>query len=308
MGKGRKKMHLDPTRNWGHKDRKNKGTAADRLAWVEEQWLADPTIPLNGRHGMQQRLLEVFGVAARDEQLLAIRQATRDQLRAEGKLDGKGRVVKPEPQDKKPLTQKLQLPALPEPKPVPKPEPEPEPEKKMHHDKPLRIVAADKPPQPGTKRVPVVSGPGTTKSTEDTRIRASWAADYLRRNPNARNADVIAATKAHFGMGLCSRAIGDIRRQLGVGIIKRRVGESHRHIRDPLGVVEVPTESVTPKETSMPRAKRQTQSPQDVIKAALVMLLEEVPGLRSLTVTIDDDGKPHVDYKVETVVSGKVDW
>jgi hypothetical protein len=45
-----------------------------------------------------------------------------------------------------------------------------------------------------------------------------------------------------------------------------------------------------------------------VIKASIEMLLGDVPNLKQLEVEIDDDGKPRVKFRIETVVEGNVEF
>ena len=91
---------------------------------------------------------------------------------------------------------------------------------------------------------------------------------------------------------------------LGVGRTSQRVEETHRRLPKPAGRVIL--DAHEPIEATPPRVRRRTESPAAAIKAAINLLLEEVPHLRSLIVAVDDDGEPDVSFEVASIVSGTV--
>ena len=359
----RRKKKYDPSRKWPRNTGKTKVPAGERMQWVEARWKEDPTITINGKNGMQCLLLERFGSTARDDQLVAIRQRlgkerhrktmeekapltktvlNQSHIAALKRADA-ANIVRSAP-SMNPLDCPSAIKESAD-SPPPKPEhPRTHQEAEAFADVAMQLEEvwseSTPPPQPGPELtlvhsnvvsakvplMPVVPAPGTTMTRADSRIRYDWCKEFLLLNPDARNSDVNKACKAVFGMGANGSAIGDMRRMLGIGIVKQRVDERHRSVRSPIGrvavpaavipdppaveatVIPVPPPAVAPvmEHPGDAPAARQSSDPASVIKAAISMLLEEVPNLRLLTVTINDDGIPDVAFRVQTIVSGKV--
>jgi hypothetical protein len=282
----RKRGHQgDPTRSWPTKGKRPRSTAQERIDYAKARWEEDPNITINGKNGMNQRLMEVFGLCARAEQLMAVRSEV---LAARAKAREVGTPV---------LT----------------------PQQREEFDAPrptLCVVNGSKEDEMSdekpTRTTPVVPAPGTTRSINDAKIRYDFARSYQQRNPGAPMRQIIDAVKDEFGIGIDNTAVGTIRRELGIGNIKRRRQESRRPHPpapkpkpEPIARVEATPYPTDPGKVSV---IRYSGPPEEVIKAAVQMLLEEVPGLQRLTLVVKD-GKPKVTFEVaiNRVESGEVE-
>lgn len=266
------------TKTWKNKKRRRpKSTAIERMEFVEQQWRRDINIPINGNDGMQQRLSEVYGVTARDEQLIAIRRRIMEE-RADEEKRQRERRNRMKSQPVAPLTQPLFDAADFRP-------PTKREQEKMTNVTPIRNAV----------NRPMVPGPGTTASAKDSAIRYDYAREFIRRNPDAKNRDVLAALREEFGKGIDGTSIGNIRRELGVGTVKRR----HNEMRAPS----------PPKKKHKPTPQRVKVNGEaaSCVKDAIAMLLEEVPNLRSLELEVDADGNRRVKYEVAAVHQHEVE-
>jgi len=315
----------------------NRKTASERLEWIEARWSTNPDIPINGRNGMHELLMNEFGVTQRDEQLVRIRE------RIMGKLDRKKPLVTRDEKeliegvlrkyeqaekiksaqvaaaDAPPLRKEVARNEPPSPPPPPTPKVPPAPhsvseDRKPYHEPP-RLKIIDKDGDVSYRRaMDVIPAPGTTRSSADIRIRFDWCREYMKLNPDAQYKEVIEACRRAFGIGISPNALGDIRRMLGSGLTRRRSHESHRHRRAPVGriildddEVELELEEPETKPSAAPRrARRNTEVSASAIRAAVTMLLDELPRLRSLIVAIDENGDPDISFEMESIVSGTV--
>lgn len=293
----RKKRDFDPRKNWDHKTKPVKSTAAERLEFCRGLWTEDPHIPINGNKGMNQRLLEKFGKTSRAEQLMVVRSEVLNAAKAAKAFNP---VIKP-----------TQAPAVGKAKPLPAPPPVPPPPafpapllKKQGHPIPL-----PPPPVPSiaieeTKTMSKTdhnAALGTTKSSRDVQIRYEFAKMYFIKHPQARNHEVYDAVVAEFGMGIGTPSLADIKEELGVGLrnFSRRGREYRRsshHTAEVEKETRVPTE---PKPKSNDKFMHTKDTAAAPIKAAIQMLLDEVPNLKSLDLQLDEDGKARVaDFEV----------
>jgi len=251
MGKGKRTAGYSPTENWPRKGPRRKASAVERMEFAQRLFGADPDLGINGKGGAMERMKMEFGLYPRAEQLLPLRAEARSRRAQMNPVLSKEQVEKMKP--------------------------------------PLLVVkesAARTEPEPTEPEMP--PAPGTTRSHHDAQIRYDFAREYLRKNPKAINEEIIEVVRTQFGMGIDASAVGSLRRELGVGIRKKRRTEASK--------AEVP-------------ARRELTTRSDAgaaVKAALSLLLEEVPGLRSLSLTVDDDGRPSVSFEVATVAKGKV--
>jgi hypothetical protein len=109
---------------------KGKSTHAERIEYARQLWTDDPSISLNGRNGMHYRLVERFGVAPRDQQLVQLhaevereRRANRRRARVLAEAAERTPMITTDKADE--LRSQLKL-VEPEPEPEPKSEPEPD--------------------------------------------------------------------------------------------------------------------------------------------------------------------------------------
>lgn len=285
MSKGKKRgRNYDPTKNWPTKGKRPKSSAQERLEYCREQWEADPHIPINGRNGMNQRLMEVFGITARSEQLMAVRSEVLSRKKAARTFN--------------PVLSVDQADALKKAPP--------------RHDvtEPPQLTLIDEKEEDMNNRrnsYPVVPAPGCGRSIDDAQIRYDWARSYLQRYPKAGNREIIDKVRAEFGVGIGGSALGTIRRELGVGQVRRRRNERRRP-SPPAPKTKPHTVARISEAPAVTTTVQSSASPEEVIRAAIGMLVDDVPGLRKLTLEIVD-GKPVVAYDiaVQSVESGKVE-
>ncbi|MDX1421507.1 MAG: hypothetical protein R3322_00115 [Kiloniellales bacterium] len=252
MGKKRRIGRMEARSSWPVKNnKKTRGTAADRIEWVREQWRNDPHITINGKDGMNQRLLEVFGVAMRAESLMDI----RSEVRAEA-----AKAQKEKEKFSNSMSEKVQ--AIRESWSEKKAPPPLKLVEETSEEKGAGVVAKKKNSSrsrsdtrirrewarrliqgnPSFSNLEVMEavrnkfgigmsehtvtsirgidlgeGSGRTKSMRDVRIRLSRAKELLRRDPDLRNEDLIPILRREFGLGISPRSLGDIRRVLGIG-------------------------------------------------------------------------------------------
>ena len=282
---------------WPRKGKRPPSTAKERTDYAREQWEADPNIPINGNRGMVSRLMEVFGVTVRDAQLMQIRQEVLNS-RKDGRSNGRtfsNPVIKPDELDK--ARKEIELKKTRE-EISSKAPPPPAPEAKI-------LEMPKKPPT-----MPLVLAPGAGRSLHDARVRYDFARSYLQRHPNARQTEVIAAVTDEFGVGIGAGSIGTIKRELGVGITKRRTHEARKPPHTVARVARAATNDSEPASKEVTHvAVAPTSDPEEAIKAAIQLLIAEVPNLLKLHLDIDENGKPSVDFslRVSTTRSGKVE-
>lgn len=297
MANRKHKREFDPKKTWAHKGKKTKSTAAERLEYCRKLWIEDPHIPLNGSKGMNQRLLEKYGIAARAEQLMTLRSEIRTEQKAKAEAAKIEKAKRPfNPVMPKKRTEKVNIVAIeavpPKPIQVPKLPSFPEPL--------LVSPTVELMPDMTSKDTPI---PGSTKSSRDVQMRYDYARLYFQMHPEARNDEVTAAVKAKFGgTGINGTSLANIKERLGVG--QRHPRRRARNYRKPHKAKET-----TVADTQEMRIERQKSVvlPEEAIRAAVQMLLDEVPNLRSLELTIDDEGRPSVEWEVATVRTGKIE-
>ncbi len=212
---------------------------------------------MNGRDGMMQRLMDVFGVVPREAQLAKVRQEVRDAA--------KERVREPAKLVSIPIAEAAA-------KIAERRTPEPEPE--------VEVV--------------VDSKPNHRKKSESIARRA-FVVGMLRERPRLTNAEIVAAVKNEFDVGMCHATIRDIRADLGIVV---RAGPRPKKGAKP--------RRSKPKPKPKPKPQRKPPTDEDQIRAALGMLLEDVPGLRFLRYRRLEDGTPDIEFEVEAVRRGKV--
>lgn len=278
MGKRTKSKRggADPTKTWGIR-KQTKSSSEERMAFVRAKWIESPDLPINGRNGIIQLMSERFGKVARYEQLADFRRKMSEcgdftplPIRIE-----EVRSRQPDPKFSNPVIVDHEL-AMPQ------------------HDAALVPVAKV------AKRNPKADGSGSSRA--DAAIRAEWARGYLEVNPKAPNSEIYAEMNPRFGKTTNGSTLAAIRRGM------RRAAT----YKQPRPVVTLkPTlkpaaepQPAPPKEPMNQRKRQQTQSPAEAIKAAVEMLLEDLPNLRRVEVLIVD-GKPRVKWEVATVEMGE---
>lgn len=291
---------------WPRPGKRPKSTAGERVAYAREQWEADPNIPINGNKGMVARLMEVFGVTVRDAQLIKIRQEVLSARK--GKSKGFSNTVL----KSNSFAEAWKARHHPE-------KAEVDSGGKEEHDsggkeahEPAKVIEM---PKKDEKTAPLVKAPGAGRSRYDARVRYDFARSVLQRSPDMIQSELQQTVAKEFGIGISSNAIGNLKRELGVGIIKRRTQEGRPR---PRTVARIPLDQASQeygegREPSVnPTSEGQgdpTRKVDDSIKAAIQLLLSEVPNLRKLRLDIDEDGKPAVAFelRVTTTRAGKVE-
>lgn len=253
----------------------------EKIVWVKKQFEEDPKMSINGSGGISDRMMTVFGHAFRGDMLKGLKADALNELR---------RKKEKEMQEQK---QKNGSPPPALFNPVLKP--------------------AD---------LNQLNSPGGTRSMDDMKIRYQYVYEFMRRNPRARNREIDQSMRDKFGISVDRYFFTECRRRLGL---------SHRYTKqmlDPnsattrklrnakaiadwalLGAIRppddadaapAPTAARAPTADRAPaiemtevRAKPRKQTPADVIKTAVQLLLSEVPELQSLSLVIErQNGKP----------------
>lgn len=293
MANRKHKREFDPKKTWAHKGKKTKSTAAERLEYCRKLWIEDPHIPLNGSKGMNQQLLEKYGIAARAEQLMTLRSEIRTEQKAKAEAEKAAKIAKAKrpfnPVMHKTKSTVHKVVNHPKPPAVPNPPSFPEP---LLVSPPVELM-----PDVTSSDTPI---PGSTKSSRDVQMRYDYARLYFQMHPEARNDEVIAAVKAKFGgMGINGTSLANIKERLGVG--QRHPRRRARNYRKPYKAKDETMANTQPAERS------KGVQPEEAIRAAVQMLLDEVPNLRSLELTIDEEGRPSVEWEVATVRTGTIE-
>lgn len=260
--------------NWPRRRKRPPSTGREREAYALEQWMENPNIALNGKTGMVNRLMEVFGITVRDAQLVKIRKQAQAALKEKAT-----KISNPV------------LTSIPDIKPV------------------RKIVAAVPPkPLPPPPSIPVVQAPGTGRSRHDSEVRYDFARSFLYKHPTATGEEVSEAVRAEFGTGVGATAVGNIKREIGVGRIHRRTNEGRAGKVKHYARVKPQPEAPAPAPKKVPTMPRPPSTPEESIKATLQLLIAELPTLRRLSVVIDDYGNPSVEFDVavSTVRKGTV--
>ena len=148
---------------------------------------------------MQQKLLQRYGVSARNEQLLAIRQRLRDEcskplvtpvLPSDFVTEQYKRAVSApiETADTPPLPRPVTRVKPPSPPPAEPPEVPLAPQAvgepaKPYHEPPHLKVIENNGDVSYRRAMDVIPAPGTTMSRLDSRIRFDWCREYMKLKP-----------------------------------------------------------------------------------------------------------------------------
>lgn len=143
-----------------------------------------------------------------------------------------------------------------------------------------QIATADAPPisQPRKER----RRTGGRHHPDDVARRRAFVRDYLVEHPLAKVVEIIDACRDVFGFGIASESIAEIK-------------------------LEIQSETKPARVAGAKRTKS-TNTIDVAINAAVLALIEAVPDLRELLVTVDEDGAASVNYSVREVrvVSGEI--
>ena len=303
MGQRYRRMERDK-----HPARKKDTPVEERIRWAKERWREDPNISLNGRAGMHQRMKFVFGVSAHNDQLAQ----ARAEVMAEKPLNP---VLKPE-----------QVAALKrQPVVVPKPLQQPAQVKSAETTdwnptsalKPVIITGNEVPPPLVTE---IHGGGGSHTAAEDKHARlgtGNGQAHSAERIRFARNfivncrtvprvAEVRDAVKREFGVGLNGTHIAEIIREQ-TGRTKRRIRTAMEMAASPVEVKPEPP--FNPPPATRPGPPNPDEQAAADIRAAIEMLVEQVPRLRTLTLKVVN-GKPQAEFELEVVkvAYAKLEW
>ncbi len=247
-----------------------------QIEWVKQEWRKNPRISINGTNGMSDRMLTVFGRAIRTDELARIK------VDINREMNEAMQQVKDGSNGHGPMNPVIKAADVP------------------------RVVKALEPQAPPAPSSPApapksVSGkPGSTKSHADHVIRREFCRRYYEQHPTATSAEVRDACVREYGIGIDNIALGDCRRDAGIMRGLQVGSEAHQRWRErnaPAERRELARPVVTLKAAPV-------QSPADAIRAAVELLMESVPGLQSLSVTIAD-GRPKFRYSVQTVSEGE---
>lgn len=314
-------------------------SAAERAVWAREQWVRDSSISVMGNNGMHARLMEIFGKSMPYEDLNAIREEAR-QERIKGKFKLDNPVIAPE------KAAVLRAVPEPAPESIPAPEPVKEepmakkntattpPEEVQRRIEFARVLITENPEinssqirerirtkfgggldtyviarlrneitgyqmgkqnRPSKERVPTAK-PGTGRGRKDSAIRKDFARMIAAEKPDMIAVDLVAAVKAEYGYGIDTEAACEIlRRARGL----KKYEHQKANAAPPVAAPRTPAPPVA--------KPSQASTAADAIRAALTLLLDEVPSLKTLNLSIDDKGKPHVEWTVYEVSAGKIE-
>ena len=255
-------------------------SVAERLAWARAQWTKDPSIPVNGRHGMHQRMLDVFRVSAKVEQLHELKEEVMQELKRNGAPSGPGKPMNPV------LTPEKLAASMAKPHAIVVSKPS------------SSAPSADAPPptaEPEPAAAPIYQRLGCGKTIDDARERRRFARAIVREGMSVE--DVRLAVQDEFGIGIDTAAAAQALEEAGLLSSRRQRADERTSRRAPIAPAPPP---------GRPPVAPPTADAADQIRAAIELLFAEVPGLVLLEVRRGADGRPTVSYKVETIQSGSM--
>lgn len=254
-------------------------SVGDRLQWAREQWRKNPDLSVNGPRGMYARMMEVFGVAAKTEQLAQVRAEVRREVSTQEELI---------PMSKPPV--KISKPVL-------------TPEQAKVFVPSSTVPASDSPtaPEPVAPgpAAPVDLEPGQGSSRLDIQVRRRYAEQVATKDMSA--AQVAARVKERYGVGLDTVFICELLARLR-GRERRSDWSGRRSSSIPL----TPREEAPERPARPERPSAAQRGEEAEIEAAVAMLLEACPGLVELHVLRGEDGQPEVNFRIETVRAGSL--
>ena len=288
MGSKRRRSALRrPTEHWPNRDKRPKVSGHDIRKWVVDQWVKDSTIGINGRDGMVGRLLEVFGKTLRTEDLVRLRDDAHKQRDDKTKETTDMAARRHRQQHRQAFNPVL---------------------------KPATVISlkGSSSSQPSADTMPKKkkpTGPGHGTSREDQALRREYAVECLSADPAARNVDINAKIVKKYGLKVSQNTLAQARRELGIVKVAGTVKKTPKKLNGaaPKGFPPTPMPKAKAKAAKAKRApKASNEGPIEVIRTAIEMLVEDVPGLRNLELSIEN-GKPRVTYEVQTVQTGELD-
>lgn len=134
--------------------------------------------------------------------------------------------------------------------------------------------------------------------------RLAFVREFLRARPHAKcqgQDGVVAAVRKTFGVGITPAYVEMIRRDLA-----REHGAAPELPPAPAPPVVVPAPVLAAAPSPAPPL-RQVAPAADAeanIASAVGLIVQEIPGLRSMTITVDDEGNATYSYEVRTVRAG----
>jgi hypothetical protein len=269
-----------------YRGKKQVMSAEERVAWVRKQFVKDPSISVMGVGGMHWRMKEIFGKSMSTDELHKIR---REALLERKEMEDKkfnNPVLKKEDIDR--LKDKTAVIIKKNMSPV------------------LSVVPPSQQPVPastpvtGSKDEPKTAGVGMSQAAVN--IRFEYARSIVDRNPSITINAVNEEVKKKFGMGTCPRRL----RTYVAGVRgKHRSDMGIKRVQTPRAASPEPTQTApaaptpqTPKLDISNITIKKSASTEEVIVAAVQMLLEDVPGLKCLNLKIDEHGTPTVDVEM----------
>lgn len=145
---------------------------------------------------------------------------------------------------------------------------------------------------------------------EDLIRRRHWTREYLRAHPNAMGYEIQEAAKADGWVVVPQdQEIAEERRALGISSTDARANarrRSHREGRGPGKRKAKPT-AIAKRTAPAVNAAVRSGNEADTIRAAVAMILDEIPTLHTLTVTVDEHGTPHTRVELREIRKVTID-
>lgn len=282
---GKSKRHVKPIR-------RTKLSAYERLQWCKRQWVDDPTIPIQGPHGMIRLMKANFGVAASYQVLQKLHEGVLKENAERYRIEAERAEIErkaPKEPFNAPLTfeqvKELSAPEIPSsceesadspppPKPEPKPQPKPEPRAPRKSDNvELKMVK-------GRRR----------GKRPDFQQRQVFALQQLRLRPHMplQGPDGLnELIRARFGVGMSYHPLRDLKLQV----------QAELQTPDTLKSIM----------SAMPEIKdEKTSDGESAIRTAAELIKDSIPNLKEFVLTVDEDGKTRVSYKQHIIKSGEL--
>lgn len=280
----------------------------ERLQWAREQWRNDISISVRGKDGMHYRMVEIFGVAPKDEELHQLKNEVREDLRRDEQMQRKQSKLRNPVIDfdqAKRIREKMMpssaRPAADSPPTIQDRPTGQQPKNTDAPEAPWFPAKKDPPSRAGIERL------GTSRSKQCTEIRSQFARKFLNTHPEATNRETINAVRSEYGIGISHTSLYHLRRELGL----RRLpafDESHPKPRAPRQkslIPQYPPHQITSEKS---REDKEVGGEEETMKAAIQMLLDEVPNLKYLRIDKTENGRIKVDYEVHTIQKKTIEY
>lgn len=149
--------------------------------------------------------------------------------------------------------------------------------------------------------------PGRGRTEKDNQVRKQFAAALIRENPRVTKGYVYNRVKEEYGVGITGYTISKmLKKERGVSKLPR--GRSalspNVTVRRKNGKGRTKVRSLTPVKNRVAKLEGKDKV-ETTIRAAMDMVIEEVPTLKSLEFEVLENGTKKLRYKVQSVYEGE---